>query len=265
MPCRPSSALLRRKLPRTSELPSLVIYPLPFVAFCNTKASVYIEGVIAMSSSQSAADMASSYPRDMRGYGREPPAAQWPENAAVCVQFVVNYEEGGENNILHGDAGSEAFLSEIVGAASWPGQRHWNMESIYEYGAKAGFWRLWRMFTSRSLPVTVYGVATALARSPEQVAAMKEASAGFGALQFPLQTSNSLFPHPPSTSSGELGNSQSRIEVDRAQRHDLRRGEGADGGVRAAAHGDCRRAADGLVHWALFHEHPPPLLRAARA
>jgi hypothetical protein len=127
--------------------------------------------------SPSVADMARSYPRDMHGYGRHPPAAQWPENAAICVQFVLNYEEGGENNVLHGDAGSEAFLSEIVGAASWPGQRHWNMESIYEYGAKAGFWRLWRMFTSRNLPVTVYGVTTALARSPEQVAAMKEASA----------------------------------------------------------------------------------------
>jgi putative urate catabolism protein len=87
---------------------------------------------------------------------------------------VLNYEEGGENNILHGDAASEAFLSEIVGAAAWPGQRHWNMESIYEYGARAGFWRLWRMFTGRKVPVTIYGVATALQRSPEQVAAMKE-------------------------------------------------------------------------------------------
>jgi peptidoglycan/xylan/chitin deacetylase (PgdA/CDA1 family) len=127
-----------------------------------------------MSNPLSAAEMARSYPRDMRGYGRKPPTAQWPDNAAICVQFVVNYEEGGENNIIHGDAGSEAFLSEIVGAASWPGQRHWNMESIYEYGAKSGFWRLWRMFTSRSVPVTVYGVTTALARSPDQVAAMKE-------------------------------------------------------------------------------------------
>ena len=93
----------------------------------------------------------------------------------MAVQFVLNYEEGGENNVLHGDAASEAFLSEIVGAAAWPGQRHWNMESIYEYGARAGFWRLWRMFTSRKIPLTVYGVATALQRSPEQVAAMLEA------------------------------------------------------------------------------------------
>jgi peptidoglycan/xylan/chitin deacetylase (PgdA/CDA1 family) len=88
---------------------------------------------------------------------------------------VLNYEEGGENCLLHGDADSEAFLSEIVGAQPWPGMRHWNMESIYEYGARAGFWRLHRMFTQAQAPVTVYGVATALARSPDQVAAMQEA------------------------------------------------------------------------------------------
>ena len=104
-----------------------------------------------------------------------PPDPKWPGGAHVAVQFVVNYEEGGENCILHGDAASEAFLSEIVGAAPWPGMRHWNMESIYEYGARAGFWRLHRMFTERDVPVTVYGVATALARSPDQVAAMQEA------------------------------------------------------------------------------------------
>lgn len=91
------------------------------------------------------------------------------------MQFVINYEEGGENCILHGDKASEAFLSEIVGAAAWPGQRHWNMESIYEYGARAGFWRLHRLFTGFEVPVTIYGVATALARSPEQVAAMQAA------------------------------------------------------------------------------------------
>jgi putative urate catabolism protein len=119
--------------------------------------------------------MTASYPRDMLGYGRTPPDPRWPGDARVCVQFVVNYEEGGENNILHGDAASEAFLSEIVGAAPWPGLRHWNMESIYEYGARAGFWRLHRLFTRRNLPVTVYGVATALQRSPEQTAAMLEA------------------------------------------------------------------------------------------
>ena len=119
--------------------------------------------------------MAKRYPRDMRGYGPNPPDAKWPGGARIAVQFVVNYEEGGENNILHGDAASEAFLSEIVGAAQWQGQRHWNMESIYEYGARAGFWRLHRLFAGADIPVTVYGVATALARCPEQVAAMQDA------------------------------------------------------------------------------------------
>ena len=119
--------------------------------------------------------MTMEYPRDMLGYGQHTPDPQWPGSANVCVQFVVNYEEGGENNILHGDAASEAFLSEIVGAAPWLGQRHWNMESIYEYGARAGFWRLWRMFTKRNMPVTVYGVTSALARSPDQLRAMREA------------------------------------------------------------------------------------------
>jgi putative urate catabolism protein len=116
-----------------------------------------------------------SYPRDMIGYGRNPPDPGWPDGANVAVQFVINYEEGGENNILHGDAASEAFLSEIVGAQPWPGMRHANMESIYEYGSRAGFWRLWRMFTARGIPVTVYAVATAMARNPEAVAAMNEA------------------------------------------------------------------------------------------
>ena len=115
------------------------------------------------------------YPRDMIGYGRTPPFADWPNKARVAVQFVINYEEGGENNILHGDAASEAFLSEIVGAAPWPGQRHMNMESIYEYGSRAGFWRLHRLFNDRSVPVTVYAVATAMARNREAVAAMSEA------------------------------------------------------------------------------------------
>jgi len=116
-----------------------------------------------------------SYPRDLVGYGRNPPHPRWPDDARICVQFVINYEEGGENNILHGDRASEAFLSEIVGAQPWLGQRHMSMESIYEYGSRAGFWRLWRMFTARRMPVTVYGVATALMRNPEAVAAMKEA------------------------------------------------------------------------------------------
>lgn len=113
------------------------------------------------------------YPRDMTGYGAQPPKAQWPNGAKIAVQIVLNYEEGGENNILHGDPASEAFLSEITGAAAWPDQRHWNMESLYEYGSRAGFWRVHRMLSD--LPVTVYGVATALARAPQQVAAMKSA------------------------------------------------------------------------------------------
>ncbi|WP_300032589.1 allantoinase PuuE [uncultured Roseobacter sp.] len=115
------------------------------------------------------------YPRDFTGYGANPPDARWPGGARIAVQFVVNYEEGGENSLLHGDAASEAFLSEIVGAQPWPGQRHWNMESIYDYGARAGFWRLHRLFKGAGIPVTVYGVATALARAPEQVAAMQSA------------------------------------------------------------------------------------------
>ena len=115
------------------------------------------------------------YPRDMIGYGARPPHPRWPNGARVAVQFVINYEEGGENNILHGDAASEAFLSEIVGAQPWPGLRHMNMESIYEYGSRAGFWRLHRLFTGRGLPVTVFGVASAMARHPEAVAAMTAA------------------------------------------------------------------------------------------
>ena len=115
------------------------------------------------------------YPRDLLGYGATPPDPKWPGGAKIAVQFVINYEEGGENNILHGDAASEAFLSEIVGAAAWEGERHWNMESIYEYGSRAGFWRLHRLFQEMTIPATVYGVATALIRSPEQVAAMREA------------------------------------------------------------------------------------------
>lgn len=113
------------------------------------------------------------YPRDMTGHGATPPAANWPNGAKIAVQIVLNYEEGGENNILHGDAASEAFLSEITGAQPWIGQRHWNMETIYEYGSRVGFWRLHRMMAD--LPVTVYGVATALARAPEQVKAMQTA------------------------------------------------------------------------------------------
>jgi putative urate catabolism protein len=111
----------------------------------------------------------------MIGYGRNPPDPRWPGRARIAVQFVVNYEEGGENNILHGDPASEAFLSDVLGAQPWPGQRHMNVESMYEYGSRAGFWRLWRLFTGHKLPVTVFAVASALPRNPEAVAAMREA------------------------------------------------------------------------------------------
>ncbi len=119
--------------------------------------------------------MTEAYPRDMVGYGRETPDPEWPGGARLAVQIVINYEEGSENCILHGDAASEAFLSEIVGAAPLEGARNMNMESIYEYGSRVGFWRLHRLFTARGLPVTVYGVAMALERNPEAVAAMNEA------------------------------------------------------------------------------------------
>ena len=115
------------------------------------------------------------YPRDLIGYGRTPPHPRWPGDAHIAVQFVLNYEEGGENCILHGDAASEAFLSEIVGAQPWPGQRHMNMESIYEFGPRAGFWRIRRLFTERGLPLTVFAVAMAMARNADAVAAMNEA------------------------------------------------------------------------------------------
>ena len=116
----------------------------------------------------------SDYPRDMRGYGGQPPAAAWPNGARTAVQFVINFEEGGENCVLHGDPASEAFLSDIVNAVPYAGERHMNMESLYEYGSRAGFWRLHRLFTARRLPVTVFAVAMAMQRSPEVVAAMQE-------------------------------------------------------------------------------------------
>lgn len=109
--------------------------------------------------------MDAAYPRDLLGYGSTPPPARWPGNARVAVQFVVNYEEGGENCILHGDAASEAFLSEIVGARPIPG-RHMSMESIYEYGSRVGVWRLFELFRARQVPITVFAVAMALQRNP---------------------------------------------------------------------------------------------------
>ncbi len=119
--------------------------------------------------------MSDLYPRDMVGYGARTPDPKWPGEARVAVQFVINYEEGGENCILHGDAASEAFLSETIGAQPLEGVRNMSMESVYEYGSRAGFWRLHRLFTGRGVPVTVYGVAMALERNPEAVAGMTEA------------------------------------------------------------------------------------------
>ena len=114
-----------------------------------------------------------SYPRDLVGYGRNPPHAAWPGNARVAVQFVLNYEEGGENCVLHGDAGSEQFLSELFNPASYPA-RHLSMESVYEYGSRVGVWRFLREFERRGLPMTVFGVAMALGRHPEATAAFRE-------------------------------------------------------------------------------------------
>ena len=113
------------------------------------------------------------YPRDLVGYGRNPPHARWPGSARIAVQFVLNYEEGSENSVLHGDAGSEQFLSEMFNPASYP-DRHISMEGIYEYGSRAGVWRLLREFEKRGLPLTVFGVGMALERHPELTAAFKE-------------------------------------------------------------------------------------------
>ena len=113
-----------------------------------------------------------NYPRDLVGYGPRPPHPQWPGQARVALQFVLNYEEGGENCVLHGDAGSETFLSEIIGAQAFP-MRHMSMESLYEYGSRAGLWRLLRLFEERKLPLTVFGVSMALKRNPEAVAAFQ--------------------------------------------------------------------------------------------
>jgi len=114
--------------------------------------------------------MTLAYPRDLVGYGREVPHANWPGAARIAVQFVLNYEEGSENCVLHGDKASEQFLSEIIGAAAYEG-RHLSMESIYEYGSRAGVWRILREFEKRGLPLTIFGVSMALARNPEVTAA----------------------------------------------------------------------------------------------
>lgn len=115
------------------------------------------------------------YPRDMRGYGAAPPNPNWPDAARLALQIVLNYEEGSENSILHGDAASETFLSEIIGAQAVEGMRHKSMESVYEYGSRAGFWRLLRIFEERDIKLTVFGVAMALERNPEATAAMVDA------------------------------------------------------------------------------------------
>lgn len=115
-----------------------------------------------------------NYPRDMAGYAGQPPHAQWPGGARIAVQFVLNFEEGGENHVLHGDSGSEQFLSDIIGAPSFP-DKHMSMDSLYEYGSRAGFWRIHQEFQKRGLPLTVFGVAMALARNPAIVDAIKAA------------------------------------------------------------------------------------------
>jgi putative urate catabolism protein len=119
-------------------------------------------------------DTTQDYPRDLQGYGAKPPHPRWPGQARVAVQFVLNYEEGGENSVLHGDPGSEQFLSEMFNPASYP-DRHISMEGIYEYGSRAGVWRILREFERRGLPLTVFGVGMALARHPELTAAFVEA------------------------------------------------------------------------------------------
>lgn len=113
-----------------------------------------------------------TYPRDLIGYGEHPPHPRWPNHARVAVQFVLNYEEGAERSVLHGDPVSEFFLSEMIGAQPIPDMRHMSMESLYEYGSRAGFWRIRRLFDEFRLPLTVFGVAQAMQRNPDAVEAM---------------------------------------------------------------------------------------------
>ena len=119
------------------------------------------------------------YPRDLAGYGATPPHAKWPGGARIALQFVLNYEEGSENSVLHGDPGSESFLSEIVAAQPLAGMRHMSMESLYEYGSRAGAWRLLRLFRERRMPLTVFGVGMALERHPDPVWRPREGNASF--------------------------------------------------------------------------------------
>ena len=119
--------------------------------------------------------MTDTYPRDMTGYGARPPKANWPGRARVAVQFVLNYEEGGENCVLHGDAASESFLSDIIGAPALTGQRHMSMESLYEYGSRVGVWRLLDLFKRKQVPLTLFAIAMAMERNPAVVDAALEA------------------------------------------------------------------------------------------
>jgi allantoinase len=114
-----------------------------------------------------------NYPRDLVGYGRTPPHPRWPNRARIALQFVLNHEEGAENSVLHGDAASETFLSEIIGAQAFP-MRHMSMESLFEYGSRAGLWRVLRAFEKRKVPLTIFAAAQALQRHPEAVAAYRE-------------------------------------------------------------------------------------------
>ena len=113
--------------------------------------------------------MSNSYPRDLTGYGPKPPNPHWPRKARVAVQFVLNYEEGGENAILHGDAASESFLSEMIGTPALEGVRHMSMESLYEYGSRVGVWRVLELFRRYDMPLTIFGVAMAMERNPAVV------------------------------------------------------------------------------------------------
>ena len=118
---------------------------------------------------------ASTYPRDLVGYGATPPDPKWPGRARIALQFVLNYEEGGENSVLHGDAASETFLSEIVGAQAFVGQRHMSMESLYEYGSRVGVWRMLKLFRHYNIPLTIFAVAMAMERNPAVVEAFMQA------------------------------------------------------------------------------------------
>ncbi len=180
--------------------------------------------------------MDSTYPRDLIGYGQTPPHPQWPGKARVALQFVLNYEEGGENSVLHGDPASETFLSEIIGAQAFPA-RHMSMESLYEYGSRAGLWRVLRLFEERKLPLTVFGVAMALQRHPEAVAAFRELGheiACHGLRWISYQN---------------VDEATERAHMARGGRH------------HAFAHG---RSAARLVHGTRFAQHAAPGRRARR-